>query len=74
MSAGAPTPETPDIRIVAGNPSAEEVAAVSAVLTAALDELAGQHRRADSGPTGWQRSQRTLRAPLAPGTWSTPRM
>ena len=65
----------PDIRILSGNPSPEDVAAVSAVLTAALDELAGEHRRSrDSGPTGWQRSQRGLRAPLVRGTWSTPQV
>jgi len=58
-----------DIRILGGNPDDTEIAAVTAVLTAALDELAGEHRRAQStGPSAWQRSQRTLRSPLR-GDW-----
>ena len=62
----------PDIRIVGGNPDAEEIAALTAVLTAALDELAGEQRRAQSsGPTAWQRSQRAVRTPLVPGAWRT---
>jgi hypothetical protein len=66
------SPQPADIRIVAGNPDAEEVAAITAVLTAALDELAGEQRRAQSpGPTAWQRSQRAIRTPLVPGAWST---
>jgi hypothetical protein len=61
-----------DIRIVDGNPDAEEVAAITAVLTAALDELAGEQRRAQSpGPTAWQRSQRAIRTPLVRGAWRT---
>jgi hypothetical protein len=65
VSAGAP-----EIRIVGGNPSPEEIAAVTAVLSAALDELAGQERRAgDAGSTGWQLSQRAVRRPLARGGW-----
>jgi len=64
---------TPDIRILSGNPTAEEIAAVSSVLTAALDELAGEHRRSrDAGPSGWERSRRGLRVPLVRGTWTTP--
>jgi hypothetical protein len=60
----------PDIRILAGSPTPEDVAAVTAVLTSALDELAGEHRRrGDRGPTAWQESQRSLRTPLPFGTW-----
>lgn len=63
--------ETPDIRILRGNPDDLEVAAITAVLTAALDELAGdQRRRTTSGPTAWQRSQRTVRSPLTRGDWA----
>lgn len=62
--------QAPDIRITGGNASPEEVAAVTAVLAAALDELAGQHRRSgDRGPTAWQASQRSLRTPLRFGAW-----
>jgi hypothetical protein len=61
-----------DLRILRGNPTDDELAAVSAVLTAALDELAGEHRRRQqSGPSAWQRSQRGVRAPLVPGSWTS---
>ncbi|WP_395638397.1 acyl-CoA carboxylase epsilon subunit [Pseudolysinimonas sp.] len=60
----------PQIRVLGGNPSDEDVAAVTAVLAAALDELAGEsRRRGDEGPTGWQVSQRAIRAPLPFGAW-----
>ena len=52
--------------------SAEEVAAVTAVLTAALREQAAQRGPAtDAGPSAWQRSQRHLRTPLVrgPAAW-----
>jgi hypothetical protein len=59
-----------DIRFLRGNPDDLEVAAISAVLTAALDELAGDERRRQStGPSAWQRSQRTVRTPLTHGDW-----
>ena len=68
MSTGAAG--DPDIRIMGGAPSDEEIAALTAVLTVALDELAGEHRRRQrSAPTGWERSQRDVRTPLTPGTW-----
>jgi Acyl-CoA carboxylase epsilon subunit len=61
-----------DIRITGGRPSDEEVAAVTAVLSVALDELAGDHRsRLKLAPSAWERSQRDVRTPLAPGTWNT---
>jgi hypothetical protein len=63
----------PDIRILSGNPDAAEIAAVTAVLTAALDELAGDERRRQSaGPSAWQRSQRAVRTPLTRGDWRSP--
>ena len=58
--------------IVAGDPTAAEIAAVTAVLGAALEELASAHERdAASGPSAWQRSQRAIRAPIVRGhdTW-----
>jgi hypothetical protein len=62
--------EPTDIRIVSGNPDPEEVAAVTAVLSAALDELGGEHRRRQNGgPSAWQRSQRAVRRPLVRGDW-----
>jgi hypothetical protein len=62
--------DAPDIRITGGNATPEEVAAVTAVLSAALEELAGEHRRsADSRPSAWQESRRPLRGPLPFGAW-----
>ena len=55
------------IRVLSGNPTPAEVAAVTAVLTAALEELADQNARVDTGPTAWARSQRAVRATLTPG-------
>lgn len=63
-------PEPTDIRIVSGNPDPEEIAAVTAVLSAALEELGGEHRRRQNGgPSAWQRSQRAVRSPLVRGAW-----
>ena len=60
----------PDIRITGGDPTPEEIAAVTAVLGAALEELASeQGRRTGGGPTAWQRSQRAVRRPLIRGAW-----
>jgi hypothetical protein len=62
--------EAPDIRILAGDPTPEELAAVTAVLAAALDELASEHRRAgEAGMSAWDRSRRGLRQPLPRGAW-----
>ena len=61
-----------DIQVTGGNPSPEEIAAVTAVLQASLAELAAEQALLDtSAPTAWQRSQRQLRAPLhnARGSW-----
>ena len=65
-----PVAPRPAIRILGGNPSPEDVAAVTAVLTSALDELASENRRSSAaGPTGWQSSQRAIRTPLPFGAW-----
>jgi hypothetical protein len=59
-----------DIRILGGEPDAQELAAITAVLTAALDELAGEQRRqGDSAPSAWDRSRRAVRRPLMRGDW-----
>jgi hypothetical protein len=68
----APDAAAPSFTIVAGDPTAAEVAAVTAVLGAALEELASDHERhGASGPTAWQRSQRAIRVPIVRGhdTW-----
>ncbi|MBN9606078.1 MAG: acyl-CoA carboxylase subunit epsilon [Actinomycetales bacterium] len=57
-----------DIRFTGGNPSPEEVAAATAVITAALEQaVAEQRTREDGSPSAWSRSQRGLRHPLEPG-------
>jgi len=57
-----------DIRVVSAGATPEEVAAVTVVLTQALDELADA-LGAETGPaqSAWERSRKQLRAPLAPG-------
>ncbi len=60
----------PEIRILGGKATAEEIAAVTAVLAGALDELAGASRRSnETGRTAWQVSQRDVRMPLRHGAW-----
>ncbi len=58
------------IRVVGGDPSPEELAAATAVLRAALDEVAGMHRRAQRTRSNWERESRGLRQPLEPGGWN----
>jgi len=61
-----------DLRILAGNPDAEEVAAVTAVVSAVLEELAENNERSIvRHPDAWQRSQRSLRGAVhaGPGAW-----
>jgi hypothetical protein len=57
-----------NLRVVSPNVTAEEIAAVTAVLQGALDELAASNG-ADDAPvvSAWQRSQRGLRTTLTPG-------
>jgi len=59
------------IRVVGGDPTPEELAAATAVLQGALDELAGMHRRAQRSMTTWERERRGLRRPLQPGGWNS---
>ncbi len=58
----------PDLRIVSAGAQPDEVAAVTAVLRGALDELAAG-LEVDGEPTvsAWRRSQRPIRAPITPG-------
>ena len=65
---GAETPGEVGIRVTSGNPDASELAAVTAVLTATLEELAAESgSRKLLGPSAWERSQRQVRAPVHPG-------
>jgi hypothetical protein len=66
--ASAPSSSAPHIRIVSTGADAADVAAVTAVLTAALDELAASQAADTATPiSAWQRGQRQLRTPLMPG-------
>ena len=57
-----------DLAVISGNPDADELAAVTAVLAEVLDELAAeQGRREQAGPSAWARSQRGIRPPIQPG-------
>jgi Acyl-CoA carboxylase epsilon subunit len=61
-----------DIDILSGNPEPTDMAAVTAVLGGVLEELAAeQGRREQATTSAWERSQRTVRAPLHPqtGAW-----
>lgn len=57
----------PDLRVVSKAATAEEIAAVTAVLQGALDELAAHLDAEPPVVSAWQRSQRALRGSLRPG-------
>lgn len=62
------SPVEPSIRVLSTGLSPEEVAAVTAVIEAAIEEeLDAQHDEAPAAPSAWERSQRALREPLHPG-------
>lgn len=63
-----------DIRVVRGNPTSEELAAVVSVLEAMAAEHSGTRvRRMHSSADGWVLSQRPIRTPIVPGVtrWSS---
>ncbi|WP_085953834.1 acyl-CoA carboxylase epsilon subunit [Catenulispora acidiphila] len=76
MSAGekGAAAATPEIKVLHGNPTAEEVAVVVAVVSAAVAASASQLGN-DAGrsrkPSGWTARERGVRAPLhaGPGGW-----
>ncbi|MGO2658704.1 acyl-CoA carboxylase subunit epsilon [Mycetocola reblochoni] len=57
------------IRFVSGSPSDEELAAVTAVLSALAveSESLGAQATAVRAPTAWSRSQRSMRSAWQPG-------
>lgn len=57
----------PTIRIVAGNPTPEELAAVTAVLAKALEEESAEHERQPVHRSAWDRSRASMRGSLNPG-------
>jgi aryl-alcohol dehydrogenase-like predicted oxidoreductase len=57
-----------DLTVISGNPDAEDLAALTAVLAEVLDELAAeQGRRAAAATSAWARSQRGVNAAAHPG-------
>ena len=62
--------QPPGLAIVAGNPSAEEIAAVVTVLSARM-RPAGTARAGETARYGWSARSRLLRAPVlrGPGGW-----
>jgi hypothetical protein len=56
-----------DVHVLRGSPTSEEIAAVTAVLSAAVVEEAAKSPEAQAAPSAWQRSQRSLRSLLTPG-------
>ena len=72
MSSADPAPDlAAGLRITSGSPTPEEVAAVTAVLAAALEQLADEAHVQDDGgaASAWERSRRGLRRPLTHGDW-----
>lgn len=57
-----------DIRVVRGNPTPDELAAVVSVLEAMAAELEGTRARAaDKAASAWTLSQRPIRTPILRG-------
>jgi hypothetical protein len=57
-----------DITVISGNPDAEDLAALTAVLAGVLEELAEEQGRREAAVTSaWSRTQRNLRSPIQPG-------
>jgi hypothetical protein len=62
------------LRIISGDPTATELAAITAVLGGMIEEAETHQRQsARRGQSGWQRSQAPIRQTLAPGfgAWRT---
>jgi hypothetical protein len=59
------------IRIIAGSPTPEELAAVTAVLVKALEEAAAEQQPTAVRRSAWERSRAPMRIPLTPeyGAW-----
>jgi len=61
---------TPEIRVVHGNPTAEEIAVVTAVLAATVAASASRSsndRGSDHRRSGWTSRERAIGAPMRPG-------
>ena len=66
-------PASPTIRVISGNPTSSEVAAVTAVLASLEAERAAEAaaQEAPVAVSAWQQSRRGLRTPITvgPGQW-----
>jgi hypothetical protein len=71
MTARSEPGRTPALAVMAGHPSAEQIAAVLAVLSARARSAGPAARPGESGRSGWSARYRLLREPLvrAPGGW-----
>jgi acyl-CoA carboxylase epsilon subunit len=69
MTAHSEPGPAPELVIARGNPSAEQIAAVVAVLSARATSAGPRTRRGESGRNEWSARYRLLREPLvrAPG-------
>ncbi|MBI5160223.1 MAG: acyl-CoA carboxylase subunit epsilon [Micrococcales bacterium] len=61
----------PDLRFLSGDPTPEELAAVTAVLGAAIEQLAQEDRTEPVVPSTWMRTRRAIR-PVLTGDWTHP--
>lgn len=67
-NASEPGEHAPYLRVVRGDATPEEIAALTAVLTVRTAQTAHEGTAADGGPhSGWRDRSRLLRAPLRPG-------
>lgn len=62
------TEHPPEFTVLSGNPTATELAAVTAVLTAMVEQADGKRMPvAEPSRSAWALSQRALRRPIVPG-------
>ena len=61
-------PATTEFEVVAGHPTPAELAAVTAVIASMIEDLEDDQRGQAPRVSAWQRSQRSIRAPMNPGT------
>ncbi len=59
--------EDSSFSVIAGDPTPGELAAVTAVIEAMIEEQGEDDARRGRGMSAWQRSQRPIRGTLAPG-------
>ena len=61
------TGSAPEFEVVSGQPTPAELAAVTAVITSMTEELEDARDARGQIMSAWQRSQRSIRMPIAPG-------